>query len=220
MKLTIVLKVQDADGFGGEILQGLGMSRSEFEPTVFVLTMPVHEISKFGTGDSSWSQPEAHTQKYVEALTDFGIRPVRVFQKTDSAAGLTPLHASFWDDANPGALKGEDAPSFVADPDGATGADVTIEDALEEIEAAVAALSAKKEEEKELPRFTLHTIGYKGAKPQASFTFHAETLKDAVSKGKGWCRYHSFKYGEDAVVKKATKSEMSWNTHDEYVKDR
>jgi hypothetical protein len=93
MKFAIILKTQDASGLGGEILEGMGMSR--VSETVFTRTLPVHDIAKFGTGDTSWSQPEANTLLFVEALMDYGIRPIRVFQKTDSTAGLTPLHASF-----------------------------------------------------------------------------------------------------------------------------
>ena len=99
MKFTIILKQQDADGLGGEILEAMGMERSEHAPTVFMRTLATHNVSTMGTGDNSWSQPEAHTVTYVEALTDAGIRPVRVFQKTDTSSGLTPLHASAWSDS-------------------------------------------------------------------------------------------------------------------------
>ena len=98
MKLTIVLKKQDAEGFGGEVLEAMGMVRSSSCPTVFFSQFPIHDVNQLGTGDNSWSQPEQHSLRYVEALTDYGIRPLRVFQKTDSTAGLTPLHASVWAD--------------------------------------------------------------------------------------------------------------------------
>lgn len=105
MKFSIILKRQDADGLGGDLLEAMGMTRSEHAPTVFTRMLPIHNVEKLGTGDSGWSLPEQHTQMYVEALADYGIRPMRVFQKHDSAAGLTPLHASAWADAEPVSAK-------------------------------------------------------------------------------------------------------------------
>jgi len=129
VKFTIILKQQDADGLGGDLLEAMGMVRSEHAPTVFTRQLPMHNVEKLGTGDNSWSQPEQHTQMYVEALADYGIRPMRVFQKHDSAAGLTPLHASAWADAKPASVQSS-----------------AIEQALSQVESAVEALSGGKVE--------------------------------------------------------------------------
>ena len=88
MKLTVVLKKQDADGLGGEILEGLGMVRSQVEDQVFSLYRLVPDLTfqpPVDVTDDMWAN-------YVtEALMDRGIRPLRIFQKSNSNAGLTPL---------------------------------------------------------------------------------------------------------------------------------
>lgn len=93
MKLIIVLKQHDADGFGGELLTSLGMLRSPVDPGVFSLSTAVHDTAR-GYGDTSWSQPEATTQLFLEALMDAGVRPVRWFHQNDRTAVLTQLRAS------------------------------------------------------------------------------------------------------------------------------
>jgi len=138
VKFTIILKQQDADGLGGDLLEAMGMSRSEHATTIFTRMLPAHNVEKLGAGDSSWSQPEMHTQMYVEALADYGIRPMRVFQKTDSTAGLTPLHASAWSDAEPEEEAGDpDTAQAVGEEDSIS----PIEEALGQVESAVASLS-------------------------------------------------------------------------------
>ncbi len=90
MKLTIILKKLDADGLGGQILEAMGMKRSAYEPAVFV-TQHIQDpriVAPVDVLESMWPV------MYVEALMDEGIRPLRVFQKTDSTVGLTPLFAS------------------------------------------------------------------------------------------------------------------------------
>lgn len=88
MKITIVLKKQDADGLGGEILSSMGMKRSEFEPQVFSVqhVQDPRRVAPVDVLESMWAI------QYAEALMDAGIRPVRIFQKTDSTAGLTPFY--------------------------------------------------------------------------------------------------------------------------------
>lgn len=125
MKLIIVLKKTDADGLGGEILESHGLTRSKVEPGVFAMVAPIHAVDKLGMGDASWSQPEATTQQVLEALTDYGIRPMRVFQRTDSTAGLTPINAS----------TGMPEPSDEEE---------SIHDVLAEVESVAAELRGKK----------------------------------------------------------------------------
>ena len=90
MKLTIVLKKQDAIGLGGQILEAMGMKRSVYEPEVFVAQHIADPriIAPVDVLESMWPI------MYVEALMDEGIRPVRVMQKDNSILGLTPLFAS------------------------------------------------------------------------------------------------------------------------------
>lgn len=114
MKIIIVLKKIDADGLGGELLSESGLVRSKHEPQVFARVLPSHEVSEIGLGNGSWSTPEHHTQSIVETLMDYGIRPLRVFQHTNSAAGLTPLHASMEE----AACEGCDDPDCVCKWDG------------------------------------------------------------------------------------------------------
>lgn len=97
MKLTIVLKKQDAIGLGGQILEAMGMKRSVYEPEVFVAQHIADPriIAPVDVTDSMWPI------MYVEALMDEGIRPVRVMQKDNSVLGLTPLFASTQAPAKP-----------------------------------------------------------------------------------------------------------------------
>jgi hypothetical protein len=90
VKLTIVLRKQDALGLGGQILEAMGMKRSVYEPEVFVVQhiQDPRLVAPVDVLESMWPV------MYVEALMDEGIRPIRVFQRTDSTVGLTPLFAS------------------------------------------------------------------------------------------------------------------------------
>jgi len=92
VKLTIVLRKHDAEGLGGEILEGLGMKRSSAEPQVFAAFYLAPDIpggiAPVDMDDSMFAI------RAMEALMDQGIRPVRVFQKTNSPAGLTPVFGS------------------------------------------------------------------------------------------------------------------------------
>ena len=97
MKLTIVLKKQDAAGLGGQILEAMGMKRSVYEPEVFVAQHIADPriVAPTDVLESQWPI------MYVEALMDEGIRPMRVFQKDNSPLGLTPLFASTQTPAKP-----------------------------------------------------------------------------------------------------------------------
>lgn len=90
MKLTIVLKKQDAIGLGGQILEAMGMHRSIYEPEVFVVShvQDPRLVAPVDVTESMWSV------MYLEALMDEGIKPLRVYQKDNSVASLTPLFAS------------------------------------------------------------------------------------------------------------------------------
>ena len=78
MKVIIVLKKEHADGLGGEVLTDMGMLRSSLHPVVFSTRIPI-------------DQAKEASLPYVEALSEYGIRPVRVFSQTDAGA-LTTLH--------------------------------------------------------------------------------------------------------------------------------
>jgi hypothetical protein len=88
VKLTVILKKQDADGLGGEILENMGMTRSEVEDQVFSSYHLAPDLAGIQTGDVD---DQMFSARITEALMDHGIRPMRVFQKTNSNAGLTPL---------------------------------------------------------------------------------------------------------------------------------
>ena len=91
MKLTVVLKKHDADGLGGEILEGMGMTRSEVEDQVFSSFHLAPDLAGIQTGDVDDSMFAA---RVTEALMDRRIRPIRVFQRTNSNAGLTNVSGS------------------------------------------------------------------------------------------------------------------------------
>ena len=90
MKLTIVLKKQDAIGLGGQILEAMGMHRSIYEPEVFVVQhiQDPRLVAPVDVTESMWPI------MYLEALMDEGIKPLRVYQKDNSTMALTPLYAS------------------------------------------------------------------------------------------------------------------------------
>ena len=71
-----------------------------------------------------------------------------------------------------------------------------------------------------LPLFTVYTIGYSGAEPDASFLFNAVDLNDAISKVKDYASYHSTNYPNNIIVKTATiddiKNKQNW-IHNEYI---
>jgi hypothetical protein len=90
MKLTIVLKKEDADGLGGEILVDLGMTRSETDPQVFWV---YHSYDPTVVAPADVA-PGMWATKYVEALADRGIRPLRVLQKTNSMLELPQVQAT------------------------------------------------------------------------------------------------------------------------------
>jgi len=90
MKLTIVLKREDADGLGGQILTDLGMTQSETDPQVFWV---YHSFDPAIVAPPDVA-PAMWTTKYVEALADRGIRPLRVLQKTGSMLELPQVQAS------------------------------------------------------------------------------------------------------------------------------
>lgn len=85
MKLIIVLKKTDAEGLGGEILRSMGMKQSRKDPGAF---------AKQFNSPSIETTHDSDVHKHLEALMDYGIRPMRVFQRDNSTAGLTPIHAS------------------------------------------------------------------------------------------------------------------------------
>ncbi len=66
---------------------------------------------------------------------------------------------------------------------------------------------------------------YKGATPDARFTFTAKDDKEAGDKARDWAQYQSMSYYTDDVnkdrsdvsVRLATESEQKWETHNEYI---
>jgi hypothetical protein len=94
MKLIIVLKPEDAAGLGGDILEEKGMVRSKGIAGLFSITMPTFDPHTMDFGGASRLSPDSNVMHYVEALTDAGIRPVKVSIRTDSNSGLTPLSSS------------------------------------------------------------------------------------------------------------------------------
>lgn len=91
MKLTVILKKADAEGLGGEILEKMGMVRSEVEDQVFSSYHLAPNLDSIQFGDVD---DQMFSARVSEALMDHGIRPIRICQKTNSNAGLTPVSGS------------------------------------------------------------------------------------------------------------------------------
>lgn len=65
--------------------------------------------------------------------------------------------------------------------------------------------------------YTLLIEGYKGSGWEPRFAFHAHNKADALSKAKGWMRYHGYDPRE-VKVRGATKNEAKNWLHNEWVK--
>lgn len=68
-----------------------------------------------------------------------------------------------------------------------------------------------------LNTYTLLTEGYKGSGWEPRFTFHAPNRAVAISKAKGWMRYHGYPQS-DVRIRPATMAEITkYGLHDEWV---